>query len=191
MQHWEQAYSQKKHLATKWLKNSRKNLKSGSRLDDRREHARNLYIENLGKIPDVLLAKTVGVNRNTIGKWRKKGDWENHVEEIKHSAGKKVAEKQINKIAAQADAIFDELFATTRLVALAARRAVITTDAAGRPITDASGLPVTNSKLTPAELRSLMSTMGEYQKIVRLQLGQHTESTKKSTGRRSPRTGRQ
>ena len=159
-------------------KKVKKPEKSGKKLVQQREHAKRLYIENMGDITDTVLAKETGVNRNTVGKWRKDDGWAAQVEEIKQRAGKKVAEKQAKKVAEQADAIFNELSATNRLVALAARRKMMVLDPSGRPVLDSNGLPMTNDKLSSSELRSLAATMTDCQRFFRLQFGQHTEITK-------------
>ncbi len=140
--------------------------------------AQKTYLEQLGNIPDIRLAKKVGVHRNTIKKWKTEGNWDALVAQTQQSVDKKLTDAAADKIAKHADDIFNEIFTNLKLLSLATRKKILVEDEKGRPVLGPDGQPKINPNLSAASIRSLFGSMEAYQKMVRLHVGQSTENNR-------------
>ena len=159
-------------------KGFKKHTKAGPIADERFARAQAHYLEKLGQISDVQLAKKMGVHRNTIKKWKTKGNWDALVTQTQQSVDKKLTESAATKIVKETDAVLKEIDTNMRLLSLAARKKMIMEDENGRPILDANGHPKINPALSAASIRSLVGCMETYQKMVRLRAGLSTENSR-------------
>ena len=145
-------------------------------VNDRVNKAKGYYLGRMGQVSDVEMSKKFGVHRNTIKKWKDKGEWDKLVAETQQKVDLTTAKKAADFIVEQADQVYTEIFTNLRLATLVCRKKLLKHDDHDRPLVGSDGQPAVNTELSAGAVRSLCGSMAEYFKMVRLHTGQTTDN---------------
>lgn len=146
-------------------KKAKKPLRGKEKMGEKREKARQIYLDRLGKISLAALGEELEVNRGTLHRWRSDGGWDEQVEEIKQKAGEIETEKRavdlVEKIAPQYQILVGTLEAFGKL----STKLLIQHDPSGRPLLDEMGRPIPKL-LSANELRTAMGIMDTWMRVL-------------------------
>ena len=156
-------------------KRAKKN-KNPSRLKELRLKAKQIYLSNNGEYSLGRLATELGVVRQTIYKWKAEDNWEQTVEDIKVRTNMKLTESIGDALAKKIEPQFMTIASAMDAAGKLAVRQLFKHDKEGRMLRDVNGNPMPNEKLSPNEIKTLMTTFTEWQKGVSLFVGKSTSN---------------
>ena len=140
-----------------------------------RREALSRYVKSQGVETLSAMGRALGVNRETLRKWKKEDEWDARLAETRQSASKKAVEKMADELSDQIAKHFkvdsEHLDVLDKMLFLH----LIERDANGQPVRGPDGLLRPNSKTTPAELKRLASARHQITVTRRMILGLPTE----------------
>jgi hypothetical protein len=150
------------------------------------QRAMEAFISKDGRIINSTLAEQFKVNRATIGRWRRKDEWDRKLKEMQQEGSKRVAEKMAGKLAANYEAMFATDIEHLKILDQTVAAKLFARDSAGNFLRDAEGKLKINADLSPNDICTLMRAKETKVKVMRLLTGQSTDNQSvnaKVTGR--------
>lgn len=153
-----------------------KKPKRSDELRELRLKAKKMYLDSGGEYPLTEMSRELGVSRVTLYKWMEKDDWVESAKEVKQIVNKRFTESAGAALAQKIEPQFMAVATAMHSAGQLAVRQLFEHDEKGRMVTDERGSPRPNKKLTPNEIKILMSTFAEWQRMLSLFVGKSTNN---------------